>query len=120
MCSLKRHLYHLEVRDTPLECHRQAVMDGYVWSIDIPRASTSEPNKGGLVNEHGSFILEEPLDPCSPEKPPESIHCAKSTYESYSYPMPIDHNNIKKMVVDAFVYHKYCKSRSYFWHKCSS
>jgi hypothetical protein len=94
------------------------MMDEYVWSIDIPWASTLEPDKGGLLNEHDSFILEEPLDPCSPEKPPESIHGIKGTYKSYNHPMPIDQNNFKRMVVDAFVYHKYCKSCCGFWHKC--
>jgi hypothetical protein len=94
------------------------MMDKYIWSMDILGASTLEPEKGGLDNEHDSFILEEPLDPSSPEKPLESIHIAKGTYESYNRPMPIDQNDFKRMVPDAFVYHKYCKSRSGFWHKC--
>ena len=92
----------------------------YVWSIDILGTSTLELDKGDLVNEHDSPILEEPLDPCSPEKPPESIHSAKGTYESYIHPMPSDQTDFKRMVVDAFVYHKYCKSHSGFCHKSCS
>jgi hypothetical protein len=53
------------------------MMDEYVWSMDILGASTLEPEIGGLVREHENFILEELLDPCSPEKPLESIHSAK-------------------------------------------
>ncbi|OEL37272.1 hypothetical protein BAE44_0001709 [Dichanthelium oligosanthes] len=81
--------------------------------MDILGASTLEPEKEGFINEHESFILEEPQDPCSPKKSSESrIHCAKSTYESYNHLMLLDHETFKRMVVDAFVYHEYCKSRS--------
>lgn len=63
-------LYHVEVRHTTLECHRQIMIDVHVWSTDIPEALTQEPEKGGLVNEHKSFIWEETQNTCSSEKPP--------------------------------------------------
>ncbi|OEL15866.1 hypothetical protein BAE44_0023116, partial [Dichanthelium oligosanthes] len=72
-----------------------------------------EPRNGGFVNEHESFILEEPQDPCSSKMSLESrIHYANSMYESYNHLMLLDHNNFRRMLVDAFVCHKYCKSHS--------
>ncbi|OEL14486.1 hypothetical protein BAE44_0024495 [Dichanthelium oligosanthes] len=89
-------------------------MDEYVWSIHILEAVTLEPENGGFVNKHESFILEEPQDPSSPKMAPESrIHCANRTYESYNHLMLLDHNNFRRMAIDAFIYHKYCKSHSH-------
>jgi hypothetical protein len=39
---------------------------------------------------------------------------ANSTYESYNHPNILFHKNFKRMVVYAFVYHKYLKSRGCF------
>ena len=62
-------------------------------------------------NEHKSLILEEPQDSCSPQKLPKS-RIPRVCYKSYSHRMSIDDLNFKRVVVDAFVYHKFCKSRS--------
>ncbi|OEL30300.1 hypothetical protein BAE44_0008681, partial [Dichanthelium oligosanthes] len=53
-----------------------------------------ERENGGFINEHESFILEEPQDPYLPKMSLESrIHYSNSTYESYNHLMLLDHNN---------------------------
>ena len=72
---------------------------------------TLEAENENLVNERGSFRLEEPQDPCSPQQPPKSriLHVY---YENYNHLIPLDDQNFRRVVVDAFIYHKFCKSRS--------
>jgi hypothetical protein len=100
--------------ENPLvECHRQEMMDEYVWSMDILEGAALEPKKEDHVDKHQSYILEEPQDPRFREKSPESIISSiASTYESYTHPMLLFYQILKRMVVDAFVYHKYSKARS--------
>jgi len=96
-----------------VECHKQEIMDEYVWSMDILEGSTLESKKEDHVDKHQSYILEEPQDPRLHEKSPESIFsCATYTYESYTHPMLLFYQILERMVVDAFVYHKYPKARS--------
>ena len=96
-----------------IECHRQEMMDGYVWSMDIFEGSTLESKKEDHVDEHQSYILEEPQDPHLHEKSLESIFpCATYTSESYTHPMLLFYQILESMVVDAFVYHKYSKAHS--------
>jgi hypothetical protein len=68
-------------------CHRQQMMDEYVWSMDILNGSTLESKKEDHVDEHQSYILEEPQDPCFHAKSLESIFPSTYTYESYTHPM---------------------------------
>ena len=100
--------------ENPLvECHKQEIMDEYVWSMDILEGSTLESKKEDHVDEHQSYILEEPQYPCLHEKSPESIFpCANYTYESYTHPMLLFYQILERIVVDAYVYHKYSKARS--------
>ena len=51
-----------------VECHKQEIMDEYVWSMDILEGSTLESKKEDHVDEHQSYILEEPQDPRLHEK----------------------------------------------------
>ena len=96
-----------------VECHKQELMDKYVRSMDILDGSTLESKKVDHVDEHQSYILEEPQDPRLQEKSLESIFpCATYTYESYTHPMLLFYQILERMVVDAFVYHKYLKAHS--------
>jgi len=96
-----------------VECHKQEIMDEYVWSMDILEGSTLESKKEDHVDKHQSYILEEPQDPRLHEKSLESIFpCATYTYESYAHPMLLFYQILERMVVDAFVYHKYSKAHS--------
>ena len=94
-----------------VECHRQEMINEYVWSMDILEGSTLESQDH--VDKHQSYILEEPQDPCFHEKSLELIFSrATNTYESYTHPMLLFYQILERMVVDAFVYHKYSKARS--------
>jgi hypothetical protein len=102
-----------EDRNPLVECHRQEMMDKYVWSMDILEGSTLKSKKEDHVDEHQSYILEEPQDPRFREKSPDSIFPSTNcTYESYNHPMLLFYQILERMVVDAFIYHKYSKARS--------
>ena len=102
-----------EDRNPLIECHKQEIMDEYVWSMDILERTNLESKKEDHVDEHQSYILEEPQDPRFHEKSPESIFSSDAyTNESCNHPMFLLHQTFKRMVVDAFVYHKYSKARS--------
>ena len=60
-------------------------------------------------DDHESFILEEPQDTYSFEETPSPP--ALSTHSESSHPLPLYEKNFKRVVVDDFVYNKYCKSR---------
>ena len=96
-----------------VECHRQEMIDKYVWSMDILKGSTLESKKEDHVDEHQGYILEEPPDLRFHEKSRKSIFSfAACTNESCNHPMFLLHQTFKRMVVDAFVYHKYSKANS--------
>ena len=60
--------------------------DGHVCSVDILEGPTLESEKQGSMDEHGSFILDEPQDPCSHKNPLESINCCvNGAYKSYNH-----------------------------------
>ena len=100
-------------RSPLVECHRQEMIDEYVWSMNILEGPTLESKKEDHVDEHQSYILEEPQDPCFREKSLDSIFLSTaSTYASYTHPILLFYQILKRMVVDAFVYHKYSKARS--------
>ena len=61
------------------------------------------------VNEEdGSFIFEGPQDTYSFDETPSPL--ANSTHIESNHPMPLHQKNFERVVVDEFVYHKYCKS----------
>ena len=96
-----------------VECHRQEMIDEYVWSMDILERSNLESKKEDHVDEYQNYFLEEPQDPRFREKSPDSIFPSTNcTYESYTHPMLLFYQILVRMVVDAFVYHKYSKARS--------
>ena len=96
-----------------VECHRQQMINEYVWSMNILEGPTLESKKEDHVDEHQRYILEEPQDPRFHDKSLESIFPSTvSTYESCNHPTFLIHQTLKRMVVEAFVYHKYSKARS--------
>jgi hypothetical protein len=106
--------YHLEVRDIDLQCHKPEDKREHVWSMDIPEASTLD-SQNRLENE--GFTLEGSEIPCSHQKLPElSSPNTNDLYETYNLLIFLVHANFERKVVDAFVYHKHCKFRGYFWY----
>jgi hypothetical protein len=106
--------YHLEVRDTHLQCHRPEVKKEHVLSMDILEASTLDSQ---TRLEHEGFTLEGSQIPCSHQKFPElSSPITNDLYETYNLLIFLAYANFERKVVDAFVYHKHCKFCGYFWY----
>jgi hypothetical protein len=106
--------YHLEVRDTHLQCHRPEVKKEHVWSMDIFEPSTLD-SQNRL--EHEGFTLEGSQIPCSHQNFLEiSSPITNDLYETYNPLIFIVHANFERKVLDAFVYHKHCKFRGHFWY----
>ena len=86
------------------------------WAIGLFEQLTLETGEKDSTNGHESFFLEQPQDTCSSNKTLELIApSAKSTYEDYNHLKALTSKMFRKMVVHAFVYHKYCKT-----HSCTS
>jgi len=101
-----------------LEHDRDSTMISHDKSIDIENpqamecyeAPTLESIKGDSIYEHGSFILVILQKPCSFNTSPESgTHCAQSTHEDYDCLKVPSCKTFRRLVVDAYVYHKHCK-----------
>jgi hypothetical protein len=63
--DLEKQPYHLEVRDTHLQCHTPEVKKKHVWSMDILESSTLD-SQNRL--EHEGFTIEGSQIPCSHHK----------------------------------------------------
>ena len=102
----KHHEYYMLEQDVENIC-----------SMDTLEAANSM--SGAEVNdENESFFLEEPQDKYSFEETPS--HPAIRTHAVFSHPLPLYQKNFKRVVVDDFVYHKYCKSRCGVLYKSCS
>ncbi|OEL19406.1 hypothetical protein BAE44_0019575 [Dichanthelium oligosanthes] len=78
--------------------------------MDILEASNLESEGKDSINEHESFFLEKPEDPCSHNASLESVtFCATSTYEDNNHLKVLIFKIFKRLVVDAFFYDKFCK-----------
>ena len=78
--------------------------------LDIHEESTLELEKEDNINKHGSYFINTPSNPCSYEKSIESIGLSTTTHEIFNTLMLLVHKFFERVVVDAFVYHKYCRS----------
>ena len=80
-------------------------------NLDIHEESTLELEREDDINEHGSYFMNTSSNLCSYEKSPESIgHSNITTHEIFNPLILPVHKNFERMVVDAYVYHKYCRS----------
>ena len=83
--------------------------------IDIHEETPLELEKEDDIDEHESYFMNTPSNPCSHEKSPESISLSNiATHEIFN---PLKHSiykDFERVVIDAYVYHKYCKSH---WHE---
>ena len=93
------------------ECHRHGMMETMFPPIDIHEETPLELEKGNNINEHGSYFMNTTSNPCSHEKSLELISLSNiATHEIFNPLMLLVHNFFQRVVVDAFVYHKYCRS----------
>jgi hypothetical protein len=65
-----------------------------------------------FIDEHGSYFITFPSIPCSYEKSPRSICNSAITCKIYNTFLLPTHKIFKKVVVDAFIYHEFCKSQN--------
>ena len=78
--------------------------------LDFHEKSTLELEKEDGINEHGSHFMNTSSNLCSYEKSPESIGLSTTTHEIFNPLILPVHKDFERVVVDAYVYHKYCKS----------
>ena len=86
-------------------------METMFLTIDIHEETTLEIEKEDDIDEHGSYFMNTSSNPCSYEKSPKSTGLSNfATHEIFNpLVLPI-HKNFERVVVDAYVYHKYCRS----------
>jgi hypothetical protein len=94
------------------EFHRHGMMETMFPPIDIHEETTLELKKEDDIDEHGSYIINTSSNPCSYEKSPDLTGLSNiTTHEIFNplvLPVPKD---FERVVVDAYIYHKYCRSR---------
>ena len=79
--------------------------------IDIHEETTLEPKNKDDINEYGSYFMSISSNPCSHEKSHESIGLSNIVTHEIFKPLILPvHKDFEREVVDAYVYHKYCKS----------
>jgi hypothetical protein len=78
--------------------------------IDIHEETPLELEKEDDIDEHGSYIMNTSSNPCSYERSPKSIDLSITTHEIFNPLILPIHKDIERVVVDAYVYHKYCRS----------
>ena len=80
--------------------------------IDIHEETPLELEREDYINEHASYFINTSSNPCSYEKFPESIGLSNiATHEIFNPLILPVHKNFERVVVDAYVYHKYYRSR---------
>ena len=83
--------------------------------LHIYEETSLELEKEDYISEHGSYFINTSSNPCSHEKSPESFGLSNiATHEIFNPLVLHIHKIIERVVVDAYVYHKYCKSH---WHE---
>jgi hypothetical protein len=90
--------------------HDESLEMENLWATEFCEAPTLEFEGKDSIDEHGSFILVMPQKPCSFNTSPElGTFCAPSTYKDYNNLKVLSRKIFRRLVVDAFVYHKHCK-----------
>jgi hypothetical protein len=92
-------LYETNLRGNPREI------------LDIYDKSTLEVENDGDFNEQESYFINTPSSPYSYKKSPDSLSLSNvaphEIFNPLMLPVPKD---FERVVVDAYVYHKYCRS----------
>ena len=90
----------------------QELFENKPWAMEFHEASTLESKEESL-NEHRSFFFEQPYDTCSHHESLGSMPVsANTTSAAHNHLGPLFCYMFFRMVVDTFVYHKYCKYRA--------
>jgi len=100
---------------TSNECHRHGMIETMLLPRQIHKESTLELEKEDYISEHGSYFINTSSNPCSHEKSPKLIGLSNiATHEIFNPLILSIHKDFERVVVDAYVYHKYCKC---CWHE---
>jgi hypothetical protein len=94
--------------------HRHRIIETNFPPINIHDETPMELEKGDyIIDEHGSYFMNTSSNPCSYDKSPELTSLSNiATYGIFNPLMLLVHKNFERVVVDACVYHKYCRSHS--------
>ena len=88
------------------------MMETIFLPIDIHEETPLELEKEDNINEHGSYFMNTSSNPCSHKKSPKLIGLSNiATHEIFNPLILLVHKDFERVVVDAYVYHKYCRSR---------
>jgi hypothetical protein len=99
-------------RDPTMISHDESLEMGDPWTMEFCVAPTLGSEEKYSIDENESFILGIPQEPCLFNASLESgMLCAPSTYEDYNHLKVLSCKIFRRLVVDAFVYHKHCKFR---------
>jgi hypothetical protein len=86
-------------------------------ATDKLETSTLEDKRKQSAIEHESFSFKIPLYSCSHKESAESCSISvASLCDDHDHLSVLISNMFRRMVVDAYIYHKYCKSRICLWH----
>jgi hypothetical protein len=97
---------------TSNECHRHEIIETNLLPIDTHKETPIEFEKGDHVNEHGNYFINIPSNPYSYEKSPRFVGLSNiSTHEIFNPLILYVPKDFERVVVHAYVYHKYYKSR---------
>jgi hypothetical protein len=80
-----------------------------VEDLNCHEKESAPPKMEDFINEHGCYFLTTPSIPCSYEKFSKSICICAITYKTHKPFLLSIYKNFKRVVVDTFVYHKFCK-----------
>jgi hypothetical protein len=96
---------------TSNEYHKHGMMEAKFSPMDIHEETPLELEKEDDIDEHGSYFMNTSSNPCSHEKSSESIDLSNIvTHKIFNHLILSAAKIFEKVVVDAYVYHKYCKS----------
>ena len=101
-------------QDTAMIIHDEPLEVENPWAREFTEALPLECEESESIDEHGSFILETP-PPCPFSTRPESAACCTTNaFTSCNHLIALSSKTFRRMVVDAFVYHKHC-----IFHGCT-
>jgi hypothetical protein len=79
--------------------------------MDIHEESPLELEKEDyVIDGHGSYIMNISSNSCSNEKSPKLFCLSTTTHEIFNPLILSVPKDFERVVVDAYVYHKYCRS----------
>jgi hypothetical protein len=95
-----------------LSFHDKSLEGEDSWAIESYETPTLEFIGKDSTNEHGSFILDIPCEPCSHNPSPESaMLSALTTHKGYNHLLVLFWKMFRRLIVDAYVYHKHIRFR---------